>query len=78
MKRQIFIALVINYFLDKFFIHTQNKKGIVMWEILTRKSPFEDVSSLAIPVHVSKGERPKLPKKHSGFEKLIKKCWAPT
>ncbi|KAK5579991.1 hypothetical protein RB653_000003 [Dictyostelium firmibasis] len=50
--------------------------GIVLWEIIARKEPYENVNSWSIPVMVSKGERPTIPADcPSEYSKLIKACW---
>ncbi|KAH3757595.1 Serine/threonine-protein kinase STY46 [Pelomyxa schiedti] len=50
--------------------------GILMWEMSARQQPYIDKPSWAIPVAVSKGDRPTLPKSISAsFAKLIKACW---
>lgn len=50
--------------------------GVVLWSMLTRKIPFEDVSRQDIIRRVRRGEReiipPEVEKKDS---KLIRKCW---
>ncbi|KAN0006671.1 hypothetical protein ACTFIU_003387 [Dictyostelium citrinum] len=51
--------------------------GIVLWEIIARKEPYENVNSWSIPVMVAKGERPTIPSDcPSEYSKLIKACWA--
>lgn len=50
--------------------------GILMWEIFTRKKPFEEMDHFKIPVAVSKGERPPLGKEvNESASKIIKQCW---
>jgi len=50
--------------------------GIICWELLTRKLPFEETESFSIPLLVLKGKRPALPKEGTKeYQKLIKKCW---
>jgi len=50
--------------------------GIILWELLARKMPFEDEEAFSIPLLVSKGKRPKMPKElPKGWEKLIKLSW---
>jgi len=50
--------------------------GIILWELVARKMPFEDEEAFTIPLLVSKGKRPKMPKElPKGWEKLIKKSW---
>eukprot|EP01124_Arcella_intermedia_P019012 TRINITY_DN26133_c0_g1_i1.p1 TRINITY_DN26133_c0_g1~~TRINITY_DN26133_c0_g1_i1.p1 ORF type:complete len:409 (-),score=85.07 TRINITY_DN26133_c0_g1_i1:108-1334(-) len=50
--------------------------GIILWELLMREMPFGDTETFTIPVLVTKGKRPKIPK-HTAKEwsKLIEKCW---
>lgn len=46
---------------------------IVLWELVTRKAPFETLQSWNIPVMVVKGERPEIPKScPKEFAHLIK------
>lgn len=48
----------------------------MLWELMTRKIPFEELSSWAIPIAVSKGERPPITKDmNPDIAKLIKDCW---
>eukprot|EP01114_Cavostelium_apophysatum_P013008 TRINITY_DN3062_c0_g1_i1.p1 TRINITY_DN3062_c0_g1~~TRINITY_DN3062_c0_g1_i1.p1 ORF type:complete len:754 (+),score=209.48 TRINITY_DN3062_c0_g1_i1:33-2294(+) len=50
--------------------------GIVLWELATRKIPFNELSSYQIPVLVAKGERPTIPKEcNAELAKLIKASW---
>jgi len=50
--------------------------GIILWELIARKMPFEDEEAFTIPLLVSKGKRPKMPKElPKGWEKLIKSSW---
>jgi len=50
--------------------------GIILWELLVRELPFAETEAFTIPVLVTKGKRPKIPK-HTPKEwiKLIEKCW---
>jgi serine/threonine protein kinase len=41
--------------------------GIVLWELYTRKIPFEKESTFNIPLLVIKGERPPIPKDCTSF-----------
>jgi len=51
--------------------------GMVCWELLTRKVPFDHIESFSVPVLVLKGKRPFLPKDgNKSFRKLIKSCWS--
>jgi serine/threonine protein kinase len=50
--------------------------GIILWELLMRQMPFDDTESFTIPLLVTKGKRPKLPKSTpKDWCKLIDKCW---
>jgi serine/threonine protein kinase len=50
--------------------------GIVLWELLTRKIPFDDINSFSIPIAVIKGDRPSIPRDClPPLKKLIKQCW---
>ncbi|KAM9998727.1 hypothetical protein ACTFIY_008379 [Dictyostelium cf. discoideum] len=50
--------------------------GIVLWEIIARKEPYENINSWSIPVLVAKGDRPTIPADcPSEYSKLIKACW---
>jgi len=50
--------------------------GIILWELLMREMPFDDTETFTIPVLVTKGKRPKIPKTTTKeWSKLIKKCW---
>lgn len=50
--------------------------AIVLWQMLSRKEPYEDLSIFTIPEHVCKGSRPPLPPgcPHK-LGLLIKTCW---
>uniref|UniRef100_A0A6B2KWY3 Protein kinase domain-containing protein n=1 Tax=Arcella intermedia TaxID=1963864 RepID=A0A6B2KWY3_9EUKA len=52
--------------------------GIVMWEIITRQTPFGNLSSFGIPVAVIKGDRPPFAKEKvpSSLKKLVRSCWS--
>jgi len=51
--------------------------GVILWELLTCEEPFNDVPIFSVPVMVTKGERPPIPKDcPSLFKKLIKSCWS--
>jgi tRNA A-37 threonylcarbamoyl transferase component Bud32 len=51
--------------------------GIVMWEVLTRSKPYQDVNTVTVAVNVINGQRPTIP---AGADKaycaLMRKCWA--
>ncbi len=50
--------------------------GIILWELVSRKIPFSNVESFTIPIMVTRGERPSVPKDcPSDWKKLIKACW---
>jgi len=51
--------------------------GMICWELLTRKIPFDDIESFSVPLLVLKGKRPLLPKDgNKVYRKLIKACWS--
>ncbi|XP_056177144.1 serine/threonine-protein kinase STY46-like [Syzygium oleosum] len=51
--------------------------GIVLWELLTGKLPYEDVTPLQAAIGVvHKGLRPTIPEHtHPDLEKLLNECW---
>lgn len=50
--------------------------GIILWELITRQMPFGNVEAFTIPLMVSRGERPEIPKDCPlEWKKLIKSCW---
>jgi len=50
--------------------------GIIMWEIMHRALPFENIPPFQIPSIVMKGERPNIDKEvPEKMAKLIKRCW---
>jgi len=50
--------------------------GMILWELITREMPFDDTETFTIPVLVTKGKRPKIPKATpKDWTKLVKKCW---
>eukprot|EP01128_Nolandella_sp_AFSM9_P010657 TRINITY_DN7400_c0_g1_i1.p1 TRINITY_DN7400_c0_g1~~TRINITY_DN7400_c0_g1_i1.p1 ORF type:complete len:412 (-),score=80.25 TRINITY_DN7400_c0_g1_i1:155-1339(-) len=50
--------------------------AVILWELLTRKMPFGEAEAFTIPVLVTKGKRPAIPKKsNKDYVKLIEKCW---
>jgi len=52
--------------------------GLVMWEALTGKFPYDDykLSQLIIKVH-TQGERPPIPEgTHPDYSDLMQRCWA--
>jgi len=51
--------------------------GIVMWEIATRKLPYEDAAPAVIHCLVAEGEREQIPTGcPDGYTELMQKCWA--
>lgn len=47
-----------------------------MWEVLTRKQPFQGRNFMGVSLDVLEGRRPAIPKDCSpNFKKLMKKCW---
>eukprot|EP01129_Flabellula_baltica_P012527 TRINITY_DN5661_c0_g1_i1.p1 TRINITY_DN5661_c0_g1~~TRINITY_DN5661_c0_g1_i1.p1 ORF type:complete len:1110 (+),score=254.45 TRINITY_DN5661_c0_g1_i1:25-3354(+) len=52
--------------------------GIIMWEIVARKIPFEEKDPFSIPHIVPRGERPPIPRKcHPKYKNIMKKSWHP-
>lgn len=50
--------------------------GIILWELLSRQMPFGDIEAFSVPLMVSRGERPDMPKDAPlDWRKLIKACW---
>jgi len=50
--------------------------GIILWELLSRQMPFGDIEAFSVPLMVSRGERPELPRDAPlEWRKLIKACW---
>ena len=50
--------------------------GMCLYEIISGEVPFSDIPSVAIPVAVSKGNRPQLAKDlPKAWVKLIQLCW---
>jgi serine/threonine protein kinase len=51
--------------------------GVVLWELWTRRIPFEDESTFEIPLSVIRGHRPVIPDNcPKDFAKLMKTCWS--
>jgi len=46
--------------------------GIVMWEILTREVPYKNLNPMAIPMRVTKGDRPNLSMVPSSVPEVIR------
>ncbi len=50
--------------------------GIVLWELLTHKIPFEDVPDIQLPNKiVNDGLRPEIPDCHPRLASLMTNCW---
>lgn len=50
--------------------------GIVMWELYTKQTPFQDLNTFEIPMAVIKGDRPSIPKDcPKDYAKLMQSCW---
>jgi len=50
--------------------------GVVLWELLTRKIPFEDESAEAIKLFIQNGGRLEIPEKcPPAYRKLLIDCW---
>lgn len=53
--------------------------GIVMWEILAREVPYNNINPMTIPIRVVKGERPNISQIPStcpsSLKDLIRLCW---
>eukprot|EP01125_Pyxidicula_operculata_P003226 TRINITY_DN1368_c0_g3_i1.p1 TRINITY_DN1368_c0_g3~~TRINITY_DN1368_c0_g3_i1.p1 ORF type:complete len:1660 (-),score=429.60 TRINITY_DN1368_c0_g3_i1:1455-6278(-) len=50
--------------------------GIILWELVTRKIPFTELTSFAISTAVIKGDRPVIPNNvDQRIRHLIKECW---
>eukprot|EP00002_Diphylleia_rotans_P010344 TRINITY_DN207_c0_g1_i7.p1 TRINITY_DN207_c0_g1~~TRINITY_DN207_c0_g1_i7.p1 ORF type:complete len:611 (-),score=168.11 TRINITY_DN207_c0_g1_i7:29-1627(-) len=51
--------------------------GIVLWEIETRKAPYDDMDGMKVTMSVVKGLRPEIPLSiDSNMKRLMTKCWA--
>lgn len=47
-----------------------------MWEVLTRRHPYEGRNFIKVTMDVLKGDRPTIPQDcPSDFSKLLRKCW---
>ena len=75
----MFVFALCNYFysLQIFFF-------LVLWEILARKYPFNEIPAFAIPQAVVRGDRPVIPSPENpltfhteDYAKLMKTCWHP-
>jgi hypothetical protein len=50
--------------------------GIVMWEVLTRKIPYEGRNFMNVTMDVLEGRRPQIPLDcPKPYKKLMKSCW---
>lgn len=50
--------------------------GIVLWEMLTGKFPFSELTTFQVIKALSNGERPEIPKAtNQKYQKLIEACW---
>jgi len=50
--------------------------GIILWELHARRHPFDNIPTISIPISVTRGERPEIPKEcPPKYRTLIKKCW---
>lgn len=50
--------------------------AMCVYEMVTQQQPFHEISSFQIPVHVTKGGRPTIPKEApKQWVKLMKECW---
>ena len=59
-------------------INVDNSIGIMVWEMLARRTPFDDTIAAAISPAVVAGKRPALnPEWNSALLQFIKRCWAP-
>eukprot|EP00128_Syssomonas_multiformis_P012870 Colp12_sorted_trinity150504_noHs@18691 len=50
--------------------------AVVMWEVLTRKQPYEGLKTMQVAIKVTEGMRPPIPPNTPpSFSALINKCW---
>ncbi len=49
--------------------------GMVVWELLTHKVPFEDVPDVLLPNKIINGLRPEIPDCHHRLADLMTNCW---
>lgn len=50
--------------------------GILLWELLTRQSPFEGVAQAILITHLASGAKERIPEDApTGLKKLIEDCW---
>lgn len=47
-----------------------------MWEVLTRKQPFDGRNFMGVTLDVLEGKRPQVPSDcDTAFKKMMKSCW---
>jgi serine/threonine protein kinase len=49
--------------------------GCILFEMIARSMPFEELTSLKVAAEVMKGNRPKAPHRHKRIRMIIKLCW---
>jgi serine/threonine protein kinase len=50
--------------------------GVVMWEVLTRRVPYEDGNMMTVALDVLQGKRPKVPNDcPARFAEIMQRCW---
>jgi serine/threonine protein kinase len=50
--------------------------GVIMWEVLTRKVPYEGRNFMNVSLDVLEGRRPSIPLDcPTSFKKVMKACW---
>jgi serine/threonine protein kinase len=50
--------------------------GLIMWEVLTRRQPYEGRNFMGVTLDVLEGRRPQIPADcPPHFAKVMKKCW---
>ncbi|SOB74431.1 serine/threonine protein kinase [Cedratvirus lausannensis] len=52
--------------------------GIVMWEVLTRSTPYPNKNPFNLGIEVIKGERPQIPQDNvdASFVEFMQRCWS--
>jgi len=51
--------------------------GIILWEMVSRASPWDGEASHIVTAKIKRGDRPQMPEKvNRGIETLINRCWA--
>jgi hypothetical protein len=49
-----------------------------MWEVLTRRVPYEGLNFMAVSLHVLDNNRPDVPDNcPADFKKMMTRCWHP-